>query len=203
MLEVQHLSLRFADQVLLQDINFRLVAGEILLINGPSGSGKTSLLESLMGLQAAEVEGEIRFAQRSIASLRLAQRAALGMVFLPEKAPLFPELSVQQHLRLFSHSVALAPLYKDFPFLQTRQAQMAGTLSGGEKAILSAVMALLRQPKLLLWDMPLKGLSPDWINKIFRIIRIFQQQSVGIILAVQQADLWTAFHPQLLSLAKS
>lgn len=202
MLEVRHLSLRFADQVLLEDINFRLLAGELLLVDGPSGSGKTSLLEAVMGLQTADLEGEIRFAERSVLSLRPAQRASLGMVFLPETAPLFPELSVRQHLRLFPNPEALVSLFEDFPFLQTRQKQMAGTLSGGEKAILSAVMALLRQPQLLLWDMPLKGLSPDWINKIFRIIRIFQLQSVGIILTVQHTDPWTAFRPQLLSLAK-
>ncbi|MEL7340443.1 MAG: ATP-binding cassette domain-containing protein, partial [Bacteroidota bacterium] len=64
MLEVQHLRLQFADKLLLEDISFQLAPAEILLLEGHSGSGKTSLLEALMGLQTAEVAGEIHFAER-------------------------------------------------------------------------------------------------------------------------------------------
>lgn len=197
LLEVQNLSLSYEGQLLFEKIDFSLAAGELLLLHGPSGSGKSSLLQAIMGMGTAKRNGRIVLHGRDITDLSVEKRSQGGIAFIPEKRPIFPELSVGEHLKLSAKGKIDHSLLHEFPVLQSRQKQLAGTLSGGEQAVLSCMMVQQQNPAVILWDMPLKGLSQDWIRKIFRIIRLFKSKGIPMLMAVQNPADWQAFEPRL------
>ncbi|MEL7530665.1 MAG: ATP-binding cassette domain-containing protein [Bacteroidota bacterium] len=202
LLQVRSLSLSYEGQVLFEELDFSLSFGELYLIHGPAASGKSSLLASLMGtLDAAEVKGEIVLRSSNINSLATEKRVQEGLAFIPEDRPIFPELSVRDHLRL-AHNLN-SELLDLFPLFRQRLAQLAGTLSGGEQAILSILMIEHLNPDVILWDMPLKVLAPNWVQNIFRIIRHFKAKGTALLMAVQNPAEWEEFQPKLLSLGNS
>ncbi|MFK7921661.1 MAG: ATP-binding cassette domain-containing protein [Bacteroidia bacterium] len=198
LLQVQDLSLSFEGQLLFEKVDFSLAAGELLLLHGPSGSGKSSLLQAIMGMgNTRNLKGRIVLHGSDITPLSVEKHSQAGIAFIPEKRPIFPELSVGEHLKLSAKGKIDDSLLPDFPVLQSRQKQLAGTLSGGEQAVLSCVMVQQQNPSVILWDMPLKGLSSDWVRKIFRIIRLFKNKGIPMLMAVQNPADWQAFEPKL------
>lgn len=204
LLQVQDLSLSYEGQLLFEKIDFSLAAGELLLVHGPSGSGKSSLLQAIMGMEnKAKCKGQLVLQGKDITQLSLEKRSRAGMGFIPEKRPIFPELSLGDHLKLSAKGKVDHSLLEEFPVLQSRQKQLAGTLSGGEQAILSCAMIQQQDPIVFLWDMPLKGLAPDWVRKIFRIIQLFKNKGIPMLIAVQNPADWQTFEPRLWQLGNS
>ncbi len=199
LLEVRALSLSFEGQLLFEELDFSLSSGELSLVYGPAASGKSSLLATIMGLPThAEAKGKIVLRSSDIKHLPTEKRVKAGLAFIPENRPIFPELSVRDHLRLAQN--LNSELLSLFPLFEERHAQLAGTLSGGEQAVLSILMLEQLNPDLILWDMPLKGLAPNWVQNIFRIIRHFKSKGTAFLLAVQNPTAWQEFQPQLLPL---
>jgi len=120
-----------------------------------------------------------------------------GMNLVPEKRELFGEMSVEDNLVLGAfqryrmglrdHADTMAEVYALFPRLKERRAQMAGTLSGGERQMLAVGRALMARPKLLMLDEPSLGLAPLIVREIFRIIGELRQRGVSILLVEQNA----------------
>lgn len=204
-----HFGLGFGQQQLIGDCNLCLAPGELLWLKGGSGCGKSSLLRAVMGLEdAARLEGDILLEERSVVRLSTEKRVQLGMALIPEVRPLFPELSIAEHLKLgaIARSDRQA-VFADrqqwldyFPVLAQRMTQPAATLSGGEQNLLSLAMVLMQRPRLLLWDEPLRGLSPVWIQNIFRIIPLLKQEGIAMILAGQSVEQLQAHVDQTFSL---
>jgi neutral amino acid transport system ATP-binding protein len=180
------------DLDILQGVNFRVFAGEIVAIIGPNGAGKSTLAKTIFGLLSPH-RGTIHFQGENIAGLKSNQIVQRGMCYVPQIANVFPSLSVDENLEMgaFVRNVPLKPLKQNifdmFPILAERRKQQAGTLSGGERQMLAMGRALMLQPSLLLLDEPSAALSPLLVNEVLERIRQINQLGTAIALVEQNA----------------
>jgi len=195
MLELIDLKVKYGQVEALHGLNLTVEAGEMVTILGSNGAGKTTTLMAISGLAPAS-SGEIRFEGRRLDTLRSHQVVALGITQVPEGRRIFGPLTVSENLALgaFSRRLGraatakrLAWVYDLFPRLFERQAQMAGTLSGGEQQMLAIGRALMSEPRLLLLDEPSLGLAPLLVRSIFQTIRAINEAGVTIVLVEQNA----------------
>ena len=160
----------------LDGVTLALGAAETLAVLGANGSGKSTLLKTAMGLTRM-TEGGIRLDGTDITRLPAHRRAVLGMGYVPQTRNVFAELSVIDNLRMgaFARRDPIGPdldaVFALFPRLAERRRVPAGTLSGGERRMLSIAKALLLRPKLLLLDEPSSDLAPATVEHVFAAIR--------------------------------
>ena len=195
-LDVRHLSVAYGKVEALHDVSLTIRRGEIVTVIGPNGAGKTTLLAALMGLLPAT--GEIIYMGHAQGRERgVEQLVRQGMTLVPEKRELFAEMSVEDNLLLGAfdrfrtghrdHMETMDEVFELFPRLEERRAQLAGTLSGGERQMLAMGRALMAKPKLLMLDEPSLGLAPLIIKEIFRTIVELKATGVAILLVEQNA----------------
>ena len=195
LLEARDLAVGYGKVEALHRVSVAVRPGEIVTVIGPNGAGKTTLLAALMGLLPST--GMLRYDGRDVAALPVEARVAAGLTLVPERRELFGELSVEDNLRLGAfHRVrhgergadrALAPVYEIFPRLRERHAQLAVTLSGGERQMLAIGRALMSRPRLLMLDEPSLGLAPRIVRDILRIVAELRATGVAILLVEQNA----------------
>ena len=194
MLEVRGLAVGYGKVAVLGDARLDVGSGRIVTVIGPNGAGKTTLLAALMGLLPAR--GSVRYDGEDLADLSVEARVRRGMCLVPERRELFGEMPVEDNLRLGAFSRLLrnreaeddlAAVYARFPRLQERRAQLADTLSGGERQMLALGRALMARPKLLMLDEPSLGLAPRIARDIFHVIAGLRQTGVSILLVEQNA----------------
>jgi neutral amino acid transport system ATP-binding protein len=177
---------------ILQGVNLKLGADELIAIIGPNGAGKSTLAKTICGLLSAHT-GQIRFQGQEITGCKPNQIVKRGMCYVPQLANVFRSLSVEENLEMgaFIRTVPLAPLkakiYDTFPQLANRRRQAAGTLSGGERQMLAMGRAMMLEPKLLILDEPSAALSPILVDDIFAKIREINRAGTAIILVEQNA----------------
>lgn len=195
-LEVSSLSVSYGKVDALHEIALKVHRGEIVTVIGPNGAGKTTLLCALIGLLPVRGHlvylGEQQDGGRSVEKL-----VRQGMTLVPEKRELFSEMSVRDNLLLGAFDryraghrdqlETIDQVFEIFPRLRERRAQMAGTLSGGERQMLAMGRALMAKPRLLLLDEPSLGLAPLVIKEIFRTITQLKKLGVAILLVEQNA----------------
>jgi branched-chain amino acid transport system ATP-binding protein len=195
-LEVKDLRVSYGKVEALHDVSLTIRRGEIVTVIGPNGAGKTTMLAALMGLLPSEGSivylGHARGHQREVEVL-----VRQGMTLVPEKRELFAEMSVEDNLMLGAfdrfrsghrdHMETMDEVFEIFPRLEERRAQLAGTLSGGERQMLAMGRALMAKPKLLMLDEPSLGLAPMIIKEIFRVIAQLKETGVAILLVEQNA----------------
>ncbi len=195
-LDVKHLSVAYGKVEALHDVSLTIRRGEIVTVIGPNGAGKTTLLSALMGLLPAT--GDIVYMGHGQGREREVEVLVRhGMTLVPEKRELFAEMSVEDNLILGAfdryrtghrdHMETMDEVFELFPRLEERRAQLAGTLSGGERQMLAMGRALMAKPKLLMLDEPSLGLAPLIIKEIFRIIAELKETGVAILLVEQNA----------------
>ena len=170
--------------------------GCITSIIGPNGAGKTTLLSSLAAIHPLSA-GRVVLDGADISSLATEARLERGLVLVPEKRELFPDMSVEDNLNLGAYhrrrigrralSRDLDHVFSLFPRLKERRKQTAETLSGGERQMLAIGRALMSKPRLLLLDEPSLGLAPLITRQIFEIISNLCRGGVSIILVEQNA----------------
>jgi branched-chain amino acid transport system ATP-binding protein len=199
LLEVRDLSVAYGKVEALTNANLAVGTGQIVTVIGPNGAGKTTLLAAVMGALPANgsARGVVRFGGEERADVSIERRVANGMTLVPEKRELFAEMSVADNLLLGAfqryrsgqrdHEQTMAEVYALFPRLQERSAQLAGTLSGGERQMLAVGRALMAKPKLLMLDEPSLGLAPLIVREIFHIIVELRRRGVSILLVEQNA----------------
>jgi branched-chain amino acid transport system ATP-binding protein len=176
-----------------RDVSLTVPQGSIVAILGPNGAGKTSLLGAIMGVLRSR--GRARFDGHELEGRRVEQRVADGMSLVPEKRELFVTMSVEDNLRLggfrqrgsAKYGETLEDMWRLFPRLKERRAQLAGTLSGGERQMLAMARALMSRPRLLMLDEPSLGLAPLIVKDIFRTVSELRQTGVSILLVEQNA----------------
>jgi branched-chain amino acid transport system ATP-binding protein len=198
-LEVVDLHAAYGKVEVLHGLNLRAMPGEIVTMIGPNGAGKSTLLNAIGGALpiGASARGKILFNGQDIAAMPIDHRVALGLCLVPEKRELFGSMSVLDNLVLGSwrryklgernHADQLQPVFDLFPRLAERRAQIASTLSGGERQMLAIGRALMAQPRVLLLDEPSLGLAPLIVKEIFHIIRRLKETGVTIVLVEQNA----------------
>ena len=163
--------------------------GEVLCVIGRNGVGKSTLMKLLFGELPCR-EGSVRLEGRAIERLETAQRHALGIGYCPQERPVFDDLSVRDNLTLMRADRrldAFAPLFARFPVLPQRLAQHAGTLSGGEKKILSFARGLAEAQPLLLLDEPSEGVQ--WENIVQMIALVDEAKGARRALVVVEQNL--------------
>jgi branched-chain amino acid transport system ATP-binding protein len=176
----------------LQGVSLAVAPGSITCLLGSNGSGKTTLIRSILGLTAPRA-GRIVFDGRDITGLPTHQVIAAGVACIPEGRKVFPKLTVEENLRVGAYQersdavtrARIAEIYDTFPRLAERRAQIAGTMSGGEQAMISIGRGLMRAPKLLLVDEPSLGLSPILVKENFNIIRAINARGITVFLVEQ------------------
>jgi branched-chain amino acid transport system ATP-binding protein len=195
LLDVRHLSVRYGKVEAVHDVSLSAGEGRIATVIGPNGAGKTTLLAAIMGLMPSD--GTIAYRGEPLAGLPVEARVARGLVLVPEKRELFASMTVADNLELGAFARrregaaatrrALDEVYHRFPRLLDRRAQLAGTLSGGERQMLALGRALMGRPKLLMLDEPSLGLAPLIVREIFSIIVGLRESGVSILLVEQNA----------------
>jgi branched-chain amino acid transport system ATP-binding protein len=176
----------------LDGVSLAAEQGRITCLLGSNGSGKTTLIRSILGLTPPR-KGSIRFLDVELAGLQTHEIVALGIAAIPEGRRIFPRLTVLENLRLGAYLETRASVVAErlervfglFPRLHERREQLAGTMSGGEQAMVSIGRGLMSAPKLLLVDEPSLGLSPLFVKQNFDVIRRINEEGVTVFLVEQ------------------
>jgi branched-chain amino acid transport system ATP-binding protein len=176
----------------LEGVSLTIEPGRITCLLGSNGSGKTTLIRSILGLTPPRA-GRIAFDGSDITGLPTHKVIAAGIACIPEGRKVFPKFTVEENLRLGAYQETsdavtrerMIEIYALFPRLAERRAQLAGTMSGGEQAMVSIGRGLMRAPKLLLIDEPSLGLSPLLVKDNFKIIRQINERGITVFLVEQ------------------
>ncbi|MEM1362213.1 MAG: ATP-binding cassette domain-containing protein [Pseudomonadota bacterium] len=192
MLKVDGLATAYGEIPVLSEISFE-TENEIFAVLGANGAGKTTLLKALAKLLPA-TQGHIAWQGEDVTSLPAYDLAPRGVAYVPQEGNVFPRLSVAENLSLGalmghrSKEEKLAEVFELFPRLAERQAQAAGSLSGGEGQMLAVGRALMQDPTLILLDEPSAGLSPLFVDILFeKIVEAREAKGLSIVLAEQNA----------------
>jgi branched-chain amino acid transport system ATP-binding protein len=197
MLEIRNLSVSYGAINALHGISLQIKDGDIVTLIGGNGAGKTTTLKTISGLLKTR-GGEILYEGRNIANLRPHQIVKLGISHVPEGRMVFANLTVCENLAMGAYlqrdkNVVRAELdfvFGMFPRLKEREAQVAGTLSGGEQQMLAIGRALMSKPKFLMMDEPSLGIAPLLVKTIFeKIVEINRERRITILLVEQNANL--------------
>ncbi|MEH2557487.1 branched-chain amino acid transport system ATP-binding protein [Bradyrhizobium algeriense] len=191
-LVIEGVSTAYDQANVLENVSLTAASGKITCLLGSNGSGKTTLIRSILGLTPPN-RGSIQFGGVDLAGLPTHRVIAAGIACIPEGRRVFAKLTVEENLRIGAYqetsdaAVAqrLAHVYATFPRLSERRDQLAGTMSGGEQAMVSIGRGLMGAPKLLLIDEPSLGLAPILVRENFNIIRRINQQGITVFLVEQ------------------
>jgi branched-chain amino acid transport system ATP-binding protein len=193
LLEVRDLYISYGDIRAVTGVSFALEKGELVSIIGANGAGKTSILGGIMGMVPIR-RGSIRFKGADMHRMASFERARTGMRLVPERARVFPRLSVHENLmtgvyglrRKIDVANRMAWLHDLFPILKERGGQPASTLSGGEQQQLAIARALISNPDLLLVDEVSMGLMPKLVDRVFEVLSLLNREHGLTILLVEQ-----------------
>jgi branched-chain amino acid transport system ATP-binding protein len=196
LLEIRNIETFYTLIYALRGVSLTVEEGTITAILGNNGAGKSTILKTVMGLLDDQPDkGTIEFMGRRIDRKDPEVIVRMGLSYVPEGREVFEELSVRENLLMGAYirrdraaiRKDFEQIYSYFPVLKEREAQWAGTLSGGEQQMLAIGRALMNRPKLLFLDEPSLGLSPILVREIFDIIRSINKGGVTILLVEQNA----------------
>lgn len=192
----------------LEGVSLSAETGKITCLLGSNGSGKSTLIRAILGLTPPR-QGRILFNGQDLAGLPTHKVIAAGIACIPEGRKVFTKLTVEENLRLGGYQESsdamlakrMAEVFEIFPRLLERRGQLAGTMSGGEQAMVSIGRGLMGAPKILLIDEPSLGLSPLLVKENFQIIRRINERGITIFLVEQNVHqtLAIAHHGYVLS----
>ncbi len=195
LLELNALCVSYGPVQAIHEVTLEVKVGEIVTVIGPNGAGKTTLLSAAMGLLPSR--GTLALAGEKIVRPSVEAMVSRGVGLVPEKRELFGEMSVEDNLLLggFSlwrrgqrkQSVRMAEVFDIFPRLSERRAQMASTLSGGERQMLAIGRALMAKPRLLMLDEPSLGLAPLIVREVLHVVASLRERGVSVLLVEQNA----------------
>ena len=188
-LEAEGLHTFYGKSHILHGVGLEVREGEIVTLLGRNGAGKTTTLRSLMGLTPAR-EGAVRIFGHATTGWQPYRIAALGVGYVPEGRRIFPNLSVEENLKVPMERPGpwtIPRIYDLFPRLAQRKNNKGRQLSGGEQEMLSIGRALLLNPRLLILDEPSQGLAPLIVREVFRIVQQMKAEGISVLLVEQNA----------------
>lgn len=194
LLQVEDITAGFGSSQVLHGVSFTVEAGEIAGVFGLNGAGKSVTMKTIAGLVPAW-SGRVVLDGTDITHLLPEQRVALGMGHVPQGRQVFPDLTVDENLRLGAYTsrrrdrggyaARLDRVLTQFPILASRRNQLAGTMSGGQQASLAVGRALINDPRLILVDEPSAGLSPSVVRELLEILQQVAASGVTMVLVEQ------------------
>lgn len=193
MLEVENLHAYYGKSHILQGVDLRVGAGEVVSLLGRNGVGRSTTAKAIMGEVAPR--GVIRFKGQNIAGLPSHRIARLGIGYVPEHRDIFPTLTVRQNLQLgmkqanVEGSWTIDGSFAMFENLARRVDQPAGVLSGGEKQMLTMCRTMMGEPDLVIIDEPTEGLAPLIVKQVGELIATIAARGVAILLIEQKLSI--------------
>jgi branched-chain amino acid transport system ATP-binding protein len=190
-LEVLDLHAAYGRIEVLRGVDLTVPKGAVVALLGPNGAGKSTLLKVISG-QMAPTSGDIHLAGVHVTDAKPDELARLGLTTIPEGRSVFPNLTVEENLRLMSYAGVSAEAVLDtafsyFPRLHQRRDQLAGTMSGGEQQMLALSRALASDPALLMLDELSMGLAPLIVEELYDTVADIAASGVSILVVEQFA----------------
>ncbi|MBB2485473.1 ABC transporter ATP-binding protein [Mitsuaria sp. WAJ17] len=194
-LVVERLCAAYGGLAVLHEVSLYVKPGELVALIGPNGAGKTTLLRALSGLLPST--GRIQLGQRALQGCSPREFVQAGVIHCPEGRQLFPDLSVEDNLRLGAHlrcdreavEADVDLVCELFPGLKLRLRQRAASLSGGEQQMLAIARALMGRPTVLMLDEPSFGIAPLVVGQLFDVLRELNAQGLTALVVEQNAQL--------------
>lgn len=191
-LEVTELETGFGANQVLHGVTFTLRPGRTAVLLGLNGAGKSVTLKTISGLQPAW-SGSVKLEGKELVSLEAEDRIRAGLGHVLQSKAVFPALTVEENLRLGGAMVKdkvkrqsnRERVFEIYPLLEQRRTQLAGSLSGGEQAMLAVARALMNDPKLLLVDEPTAGLSPLMVGQLGETLHRVREQGTSLLMVEQ------------------
>ena len=196
LLKIEDLHTNYGAIHALKGISLEVNEGEIVCLIGSNGAGKTTLVNSIVGIVKSS-SGTITFDGKDITHVPAHAMTKAGIGISPEGREVFPELTVEENLRIGAFIVkdqnqikeSYERVYALFPRLKERTTQLAGTLSGGEQQMLAIARALMARPKILCLDEPSLGLAPVIIQEVFQTINEIAKEGMTIFFVEQNTKM--------------
>jgi branched-chain amino acid transport system ATP-binding protein len=195
LLTVAGLHVSYGTKEILHGIGYEVSEGEVVAVLGANGSGKSTSLNAISGF-VVPTAGSIVFDGTDMAGMAAHRIFRLGVVQVSQSRDLFPDLSVEQNLRLGASvrnrdgvQHQLERVFHYFPRLLERRNQQTRTLSGGEQQMVAIGRAVMARPRLLLLDEPSGGLSPQFVNEIGTIIQALKEDGATMLMVEQNLAL--------------
>jgi branched-chain amino acid transport system ATP-binding protein len=190
-LSLEELRVGYDDADVLSGVSLLVRPGEITCILGVNGAGKSTLIRAILSLTPPR-SGRVLHDGEEITGWPTHRIISRGIACIPEGRKVFPKMTVQENLLIGAYAdsraeakTRLADVFETFPRLKERLDQLAGTMSGGEQAMLSIGRGLMAAPRLLIIDEPSLGLSPLFVKENFGTIRRINESGVTILLVEQ------------------
>lgn len=191
-IHVNELNSGYANSHVLFGVDFEAKEKEITIVVGPNGSGKSTLLKSIFGL-CTIYSGDIRFYGNNITGLAPHNISRKKIAYLPQVDNVFSNLTIRENLVMASYTLdsktflqRIPEIFETFPVLKKYEKAKADTLSGGQRQMLAMAMALIRQPKVMLFDEPTASLSPKLADEVLSKIKQIQNDFGITIILVEQ-----------------
>ena len=191
MIEAKGLYSYYGKSPVLQNLTFEVKKGELLSVLGRNGVGKTTLMRSFMGL-TDRLEGSLSFGGEEIASLPTAERAKLGIGYIPQGREIIPRFTVRENIVMGTYARRDGRrdmpdfVFELFPILKDFLDRRGGDLSGGQQQQLAIARALAMDPQMLILDEPTEGIQPNIVQQIHDVIvRLNREFGLTIVLVEQ------------------
>jgi branched-chain amino acid transport system ATP-binding protein len=193
-LQIRNLRTGYDKVDVLHDVSIDVAPGKITCILGANGAGKSTLIRSILGLTLPRA-GQVLWDGADLTGEKTHRIIARGIACIPEGRKVFPRMSVEENLMLGAYlekggaqlRERIERVYEIFPRLRERARQFAGTMSGGEQAMVSIGRGLMAAPRLLLIDEPSLGLSPLFVKANFKVIKQINELGTTVLLVEQNA----------------
>ena len=190
--QVNNLNSGYANSHILFGVDFEAREKEITIVVGPNGSGKSTLLKSIFGL-CSVYSGEIRFYGKEITGMAPHDIARKKVAYLPQVDNVFSNLTIRENFAMATYTLdskspskQIPKMFETFPILKKYEKVKAENLSGGERQMLAMAMALIREPKVMLFDEPTASLSPKLAEEVLSKIKQLRDEFEITIVLVEQ-----------------